>query len=269
MEWLKRLMEKFNPDSLRPKTTLFKTSMAEDVFISIILVVTIISGEFFSRRVVSVLLPTYFSYFFMDLVCLGGFYLVLCFLVYIWIRRGVAEKAGYLGFSLGESYQKKTLYIALVMIVIGIQGINRLDVFLFSGFNWNAEVITYLEEVFNTSFYVNVPMYSDYSRLAVSTAFLLINGVWAPVAEEFLWRGIVQTKLSYYLHPWVVIGVVSLFFSLKHAVVDLVLTRFLFLVVFGFAVGWARQRTNTGVSTSVHIYINFVATLIAVLTKWV
>ena len=93
-----------------------------------------------------------------------------------------------------------------------------------------------------------------------------MNGVWIPIAEEFVWRGVIQTKLSYHMNPWIAIIITSVFFSIKHAAVDLVLTRLLFVIGFGLCSGWVKQRLGTHASTATHIYINFVGTLFAVLT---
>ena len=72
------------------------------------------------------------------------------------------------------------------------------------------------------------------------------------------WRA---CKLSYYLSPWTAITIVSILFSVKHMVVDMVPIRLLFLISFGLTAGWAKQRTNTWISTTTHIYINLLGTI--------
>jgi membrane protease YdiL (CAAX protease family) len=259
--------KKFDPESLKLRNTAFKTSATKDIITALLLMFIIIAGEFTARRVVAVILPTYFDYFFMDLICLGGFYAILCTMVYMLIGGDVAEKTCYTGFSLRDWYQRTTFYNAALVIMLGITILNRLDLYLFSGINWNLQVISYLNTLSNTQLYANTPLYPEDAKLAISIAFILINGIWVPIAEEFFWRGTIQTKLSYYLSPWTMIILVSVFFSIKHAVVDLVLTRLLFLISFGIAAGWAKQRTNTGVSTSAHIYINLLGTLFWIAIK--
>lgn len=259
--WLQRQKAKFYSDPLRPRDTEFKSSPARDTLLSLLLVAVIIGGEFVSRRIISVLLPTYFDYFFMDLVCLGGFYAVLCLIVYVLIGGNVRQKTCYTGINLNDWLQRTTFYNAALAVVVGIQVVNRFDTMLFSGFNLNPRLYEYIQTTFNTTIYTNTPLYVEHYKLAVSIVFILVNGLWVPIAEEFLWRGIIQTKLSYYMNPWTAITIVSILFSAKHAVVDLVLTRFLFLISFGLTVGWAKQRTNTGISTVTHIYINLIGTI--------
>ncbi|TRO52665.1 hypothetical protein E2P71_07355, partial [Candidatus Bathyarchaeota archaeon] len=199
--WLERQIAKFDPETLKPRNTLFKSSPAKDIIAAFLLALVIIAGEFTFRRIVAMLLPTYFDYFFMDLLCLGGFYLIICLIVYPLIGGNVAEKLGYTGFNLRDRYQLTTFYNAALAVVIGIQVINRIDVYLFTGVDWNPQVVPMLEAFFHTSFYTNIPLYAENAKLAISIIFILVNGIWVPIAEEFLWRGIIQTKLSYYLSP--------------------------------------------------------------------
>ncbi|MCW4013717.1 MAG: CPBP family intramembrane metalloprotease [Candidatus Bathyarchaeota archaeon] len=266
--WFQRQKAKFDPDTLKPRDTNLKTTPIRDIILALVLALIIIAGEFTSRRIVSVLLPTYFNYFFMDLVCLGGFYAVLCLIAYLLIGGDVRQKTGYTGFNINDWYQRVTFYNAALAVVIGIQVVNRFDVLFFSGYNWNPQLYEFIQTTFNTTIYTNTPLYAEHYKIAVSIVFILVNGLWVPIAEEFLWRGIIQTKLSYYMNPWTAITIVSILFSAKHCVVDLVLTRLLFLISFGLTVGWAKQRTNTGISTTTHIYINLIGTIYWIISHY-
>ncbi len=259
--WLQRQKAKFNPETLKPRDILFKSTSAKDTMLAFGLALIIIVGEFTSRRIISILLPTYFSYFFMDLVCLGGFYVIICLIAYVLVGGNIREKTGYTGLNINDGYQRTTFYNAALAVVIGIQVVNRFDVLLLSDINLNPRLYDFIQTTFNTTIYTNTPLYAEHYKLAVSIVFILVNGIWVPIAEEFLWRGIIQTKLSYYMNPWTAITIVSILFSAKHAVVDLVLTRLLFLISFGLTAGWAKQRTNTGISTVTHIYINLIGTI--------
>ena len=257
----------FNIKEIKPRNTEYMSSRVRDLTSALLLSMVIIGGEFFARRVGAVILPTIFDYGFMDLLCLGAIYLIICPAVYLLQRGGVRQKACYTGFSLKNIVQRNTLFTAIIIIVLGIQVVNRLDLLLFSGINYNPAFISSLENHLGKPVYVNAPMYPEYSKIATSIIFILVNGLWVPVAEEFLWRGVIQTKLSYHTSPWVAITVTSILFSVKHAVVDLVLTRLLFLFVFGLAVGWAKQRTNIWISTLSHGYINLTGTIYWIIGK--
>lgn len=101
--WLERQIAKFDPETFKPRNTLFKSSPAKDIIVVFLLALIIIAGEFTFRRIVVLLLPTYFDSF-IDLLCLGGFYLIICLIVYPLIRGNVAEELGYKGFNLRDRY---------------------------------------------------------------------------------------------------------------------------------------------------------------------
>ena len=268
VSWLDRQKAKFDPESLKPRDTSFKSTPIRDILPALLLAGIIIVGEFTSRRIISVLLPTYFNYFFMDLICLGGFYAVLCMIVYLLVGGDVKKKTCYTGFNINDWYQRVTFYNAALAVVIGIQVVNRFDVLFFSGINWNPWLYEFIQTTFNTTIYTNTPLYAEHYKIAVSIVFTLVNGIWIPIAEEFLWRGVIQTKLSYHMNPWTAITIVSILFSAKHCAVDLVLTRLLFLISFGLTAGWAKQRTNTGISTTTHIYINLIGTIYWIISHY-
>ena len=100
--WTERQIAKFDPESLKPRKYNFKTTQIMDIFSALLLAAIIIAGEFASRRIVSVLLPTYFDYFFMDLICLGGFYVVICLIAYVFVGGNVREKTCYTGFNIND-----------------------------------------------------------------------------------------------------------------------------------------------------------------------
>ena len=89
--------------------------------------------------------------------------------------------------------QRNTLFTAIIIIVLGVQVVNRLDLLLFSGINYNPAFISSLENHLGKPFYVNAAMYPEYSKIATSIIFILVNGLWVPVAEEYLWRRVIQT----------------------------------------------------------------------------
>ena len=72
-------------------------------------------------------------------------------------------------------------------------------------------------------------------------SLILVNGLFVPVAEEYLWRGLVQVRLILILSTPFAIGLTAVLFSLKHAVVDASLRRFLTLVAFGVICGVVRS----------------------------
>lgn len=72
-------------------------------------------------------------------------------------------------------------------------------------------------------------------------ASALVIGVMVPIAEEILFRGVIQTFLARRLGAWLGIGLSSLWFALLH--VDLALFAPLFLI--GAALGFVRHRFDS------------------------
>lgn len=103
----------------------------------------------------------------------------------------------------------------------------------------------------------------------LAVVFLLGNGVAVPIAEELVWRGIVQTEL---VAKWgAVVGILltAVLFALKHVVVDLSLARITTLVVLGLVLGILRRRYGTVSSTVTHIGVNLLSTVSVVLVALV
>lgn len=104
------------------------------------------------------------------------------------------------------------------------------------------------------------------TAMPLATVLLLaVNGFVVPVAEERLWRGVVQTALVKARSPLAGIAVTAIVFSLKHAVVDGSPGRLLALIGFGLVAGSVRWRWGTGASTVAHIVANVIATLMVLL----
>jgi membrane protease YdiL (CAAX protease family) len=93
--------------------------------------------------------------------------------------------------------------------------------------------------------------------------FAAVNGVAIPVAEEFTWRGVVQSALTDRFGGTTGIGLTGTLFVLKHAVVDRSLNRLTTLLAIGTVFGVLRHRLGTGASTIAHVTANLLASLIA------
>jgi uncharacterized protein len=92
-------------------------------------------------------------------------------------------------------------------------------------------------------------------------SLILVNGLFVPVAEEFLWRGLVQVRLARILPRPVAIGLTAVLFSLKHVLVDASFGRFLALIAFGVICGIVAQRNSWKNSAALHIVINTLGTV--------
>lgn len=95
---------------------------------------------------------------------------------------------------------------------------------------------------------------------ALALLLVLGNGLAAPVAEEQVWRGIVQTDLVDAWGPAVGVGLTAALFSLKHVVVDLSLARTTTVLALGLVFGAVRHRFGTASSTVTHAGVNTLST---------
>ena len=96
-------------------------------------------------------------------------------------------------------------------------------------------------------------------------SLILVNGLFVPVAEEYLWRGLVQVRLIRILSTPFAIGLTAVLFSLKHVLVDASLGRFLALVAFGVICGVVAQRSSWRRSAALHMVVNTVLTVVSLI----
>ncbi len=104
--------------------------------------------------------------------------------------------------------------------------------------------------------------------LIVAVLFLVGNGVFVPIVEEYVWRGMIQRHFRRAWGPiWALIAT-ALLFTAKHIVTDLYYGRTLQLLVFSFVVCYVGSRWGTGASTIAHLLANTGATLLFILDTY-
>lgn len=92
-------------------------------------------------------------------------------------------------------------------------------------------------------------------------SLLIVNGIYIPIAEEFLWRGLVQVYLTRVFNPILSISIAAILFSFKHVLVDASFGRFFALIAFGTVCGILAYRKNWQNSAALHIIINTIFTI--------
>lgn len=93
----------------------------------------------------------------------------------------------------------------------------------------------------------------------LAVVLLLGNGVAVPIAEEHVWRGLVQTELVAAWGAGIGILVTAIIFTSKHIIVDLAIFRVTTLLALGLLFGIVRHRYGTGSSIVLHIGVNLIA----------
>ena len=94
-------------------------------------------------------------------------------------------------------------------------------------------------------------------------ALIGVNGLLVPIAEEFLWRGLIQPRLVRIAPAAVAIGTTAILFSLKHVVVDASWGRFLTLAAFGVVCGIVAHRHTWRSAAALHLVVNTATTAAA------
>jgi len=99
----------------------------------------------------------------------------------------------------------------------------------------------------------------------VLVAFLLVNGIVVPIAEELAWRGVIQTALMDAYGALAGSTVAATGFVQKHVDVDggADPLRLASLVILAAIFSALRVRYRTGSSTVAHVGANLLATGIA------
>ncbi len=105
----------------------------------------------------------------------------------------------------------------------------------------------------------------QWAWVLVPLSLLVVNGVVVPVAEEFLWRGIIQRTLSWSWGAPAAVCLTAALFSLKHAVVDASLSRLLFITALGAIWGYVALRRGWQASAVLHAAMNTLATSLVIL----
>ncbi len=99
------------------------------------------------------------------------------------------------------------------------------------------------------------------SQPLIFISLLLVNGLFIPFAEEFLWRGLVQPRLATVVKLPIAIGVTAVLFSLKHVIVDGGMGRFLMVIGFGAILGLLAQRKTWRSAAAIHMFVNSLSTI--------
>ncbi|HEU4323835.1 MAG TPA: CPBP family intramembrane glutamic endopeptidase [Roseiflexaceae bacterium] len=97
----------------------------------------------------------------------------------------------------------------------------------------------------------------------VPLSVLIVNGWVIPLAEEWLWRGLIQPSLVGRAGAVAGVLVTSVLFSLKHAIVDASLGRLLMITAFGLVMGVLALRRGWRASALAHALANTTASVLA------
>ena len=237
-----------------------KHSRLRNLSVALTVVGLVIGGEYFFRHYVLFWLPVFGTLVVNDMLSL--------FLVYLLLSVGVGslmhvnwqlELAGILR-SLREGLASWNFTLWVLALVLSVWALSIVDQLLWGNFEIPMLVSSYRNST--------VWLARQASILKVMS-LILVNGLFVPIAEEYLWRGLIQVHLISILPIPLSIGLTAVLFSLKHVLVDASLGRFLALIAFGVICGVVAQRNSWRRSAALHMVVNTIATVLGLILSQV
>jgi len=232
----------------------FNSSKVQNLSVALSVVIVTMASEYFFRRYVMFWFPTIGDPRVNDMISLLVVYSVLIFICGLALRTQWKPELGDLGLSLRDLFITWD-YVPWV-VLIGLSSVLAYVDRLLWG---NARLMPW----FSSSYQDSAKWFVAQAPAIKAISVLSVNGLFVPVAEEFLWRGIVQARFLRILPVPIAIGITALLFSFKHVFVDDSFGRFLFIVAFGTICGIVAHRKSWRASAAVHMFANTLASILA------
>jgi membrane protease YdiL (CAAX protease family) len=228
-------------------------SRSRNLIVALAVVGLVIGGEYFFRHFVLFWLPIFGTLLVNDMLALFLAYLLLPvglgpFMYVNWQQ----ELAGIVQ-SLREGMTSWNFTFWLLALVLGVWALSMVDRPLWGNIQLPMIVSSYRN---------STVWFAKLGPVLKVASLVLVNGFFVPIVEEYLWRGLVQVRLSRILPIPLAIGLTAVLFSLKHVLVDASLGRFLALIAFGGVCGVVAQRSSWRRSAALHMVANTVVTVI-------
>jgi membrane protease YdiL (CAAX protease family) len=214
----------------------------------------VVATEYVFRHYVLFWMPTLGTLRVNDMVALGMAYSLLLITVGSLAHANWRQELRDLGRALREFVTQWAYTPWLLVLMLSLVVLPPVDQWLLGGLRFPMLV----------SAFRNSDIWFAHAALALQVlAVIGVNGFFVPIAEEYLWRGIIQARLSQALPATVAIAVTAVLFSLKHVAVDASWGRFLTLVAFGSICGLLAQRHTWRSSAALHLVVNTAASTVA------
>ncbi len=232
--------------------SLSKLAALRNLSVALAVVGLVIGGEYFFRHYVLFWFPTIGTLVVNDMLVLLLVYFLLTVGLGLFMHVNWRQELAEVGQSLREGLTRWDFTFWVLALSLGVYFLSMVDRFL-----WSSIELPMIVSPFRNS---TVWLAAQAPLLKVA-ALILVNGLCVPIAEEYLWRGVVQVRLIRILPVPLAIGLTAVLFSLKHVLVDASLGRFLALVAFGVICGVVAQRSTWKRSAALHMVINTLATV--------
>lgn len=229
-------------------------SLFTNVAVAAAVMGVVIAGEYFFRHYVLFWMPTVGSLRVNDMLALAMAYALLTVAVGSFAHARWHEEPRKLGQALHDVATRWTFTPWLLGMMLGLVVLPAVDQWLWAGLRLPMWVSSFRNPV----------VWLPHAAPALGVLTLIaVNGILVPIAEEYLWRGVIQARLLRVLPGAVAIGITAIVFSLKHVIVDASWNRFLTLLAFGSICGIVAQRHTWRSSAALHLVVNTATTTVA------
>ena len=233
-----------------------KISRSRNLIVALAIASLVISGEYFFRHYVLFWFPTFGNLWVNDMLSLLLVYLLLTVGLGLFMHVNWRQELAGVGQALREGLTSWNFTYWVLALAISVWALAALDRLL-----WGSVKLPML-----VSSYRNPTVWlANQAPILKMVSLILVNGLFVPIAEEYLWRGLVQVRLIRILPVPFAISVTAVLFSLKHVLVDASLGRFLALIAFGVICGVVAQRNSWKRSAALHMVINTIATIVGLI----
>jgi membrane protease YdiL (CAAX protease family) len=229
-----------------------KPASLRNLGIAMLVAGLVIGGEYFFRHYVLFWLPVFGDLLVNDMVSLFLVYLLLTASLGALMHVNWQQELAGVWQSLREGLAGWNFTFWVMALVFGVWVLSMVDQLLWGNIKLPMIVSAYRNP---TIWLANL---APFLRVV---SLILVNGLFVPIAEEYLWRGLVQVHLIRILPIPFAIGLTAVLFSLKHAFVDASMGRFLALIAFGVICGVVAQRSSWRRSAALHMVVNTITTV--------
>jgi membrane protease YdiL (CAAX protease family) len=216
----------------------------------------VIGGEYFFRHYVLFWLPVFGTLFVNDMLSLFLVYVLLSVSFGLLLHVNWQQELTGIAQSLRVGLASWNFTAFVMALVFSVWALSMLDRLLWGNIELPMIVSSYRS---------STVWLAGIAPVLKVVSLILVNGLFVPVAEEFLWRGLIQARLMHVLPMPFAIGLTAILFSLKHALVDASMARFLALIAFGAICGVVAQRDSWRRSAALHIVVNTLTTIIGLI----
>jgi membrane protease YdiL (CAAX protease family) len=227
-------------------------SRVRDLSVALLVAGLVISGEYFFRHYVMFWLPVFGALSVNDMLSLFLFYSLLLAGLTPFLHTNWRQELSATARSLREGLKSWHFTLWVVALISCVWILSSVDRLLWGRIPLPMIVSSRRNPIL---------LLAALAPVLKVGSLIVVNGMIVPIAEEYLWRGLIQVRLMRALSAPLAIGTTAVLFSLKHALVDASLGRLMALIAFGVITGIVAQAGSWRQSAALHMVVNTLATV--------